>query len=64
MSFEMLVRILRRFDVIALQGIQSNRDDIMPLLIERLNQSGRSYDYMVGPRVGRDCATRTIRFRV
>ncbi len=51
--FEMLVRILRRFDVIALQGIQSNRDDIMPLLIERLNQSGRSYDYMVGPRVGR-----------
>lgn len=51
--FEMLVRILRRFDVVALQGIQSNRDDILPLLIERLNQSGRSYDYMIGPRVGR-----------
>lgn len=51
--FEMLVRILRRFDVVALQGIQSNRDDILPLLVERLNQSGRSYDYMIGPRVGR-----------
>ena len=51
--FEMLVRILRRFDVVALQGVQSNRDDILPLLVERLNQSGRSYDYMIGPRVGR-----------
>ena len=51
--FEMLVRILRRFDIIALQGIQSNRDDILPLIIERLNQSGRTYDYMIGPRVGR-----------
>ena len=51
--FEMLVRVLRRFDVVALQGIQSNRDDILPLLIERLNQSGRTYDYMIGPRVGR-----------
>ena len=51
--FEMLVRILRHFDIIALQGIQSNRDDILPLIIERLNQSGRTYDYMIGPRVGR-----------
>ncbi len=51
--FELLVRILRRFDVVALQGIQSNRDDILPLLVERLNQSGRNYDYMIGPRVGR-----------
>ncbi len=51
--FEMLVRILRRFDVVALQGVQSNRDDILPLLVERLNQSGRNYDYMIGPRVGR-----------
>jgi deoxyribonuclease-1-like protein len=50
--FEMLVRTLRRFDVIALQGIQSNRDDILPMLVERLNQSGGSYDYMIGPRVG------------
>ncbi len=51
--FEMLVRVLRRFDVVALQGIQSNRDDILPILVERLNQSGRNYDYMIGPRVGR-----------
>lgn len=50
---ETLVRILRQYDVIALQEIRSERDDILPLLVERLNQSGRTYDYMVGPRVGR-----------
>ncbi len=51
--FEMLVRILRKFDIVALQGIQTNRDDILPLLVERLNQSGGTYDYIIGPRVGR-----------
>jgi deoxyribonuclease-1-like protein len=50
---EILIRILRRFDIVAIQGVQSNRDDILPTLVERLNHSGRSYDYMIGPRVGR-----------
>jgi deoxyribonuclease-1-like protein len=50
---ELLVGILRQYDVVALQQVQSTRDDILPLIVERLNQSGRSYDYLVGPRVGR-----------
>ncbi len=50
---DMLVRILRRFDLVALQGVQSSRDDILPLLVERLNHSGRTFDYLIGPRVGR-----------
>ncbi|MEZ6136934.1 MAG: endonuclease/exonuclease/phosphatase family protein [Pirellulaceae bacterium] len=50
---EMLVRILRQYEVIALQEVQSTRDDILPILVERLNQSGRTYDYLIGPRVGR-----------
>lgn len=51
---ELLVSILRQYDVIALQSVQSTRDDVLPMIVERLNQSGRSYDYLVGPRVGRD----------
>lgn len=50
----LLVSMLRQYDVIALQEIRSTRDDILPMLVERLNQSGRQYDYMIGPRVGRD----------
>lgn len=49
----LLVTITRQYDVVAFQGVQSTRDDILPLLVERLNQSGRHYDYIVGPRVGR-----------
>ncbi|MFN3189904.1 MAG: endonuclease/exonuclease/phosphatase [Aureliella sp.] len=52
-AMESLVKIARRYDVIALQGIQTSRDDVLPILIERLNQSGRQYDYLIGPRVGR-----------
>lgn len=51
---ETLVSILRQFDVVALQGVQSDRDDILPMLVERLNQSGRRYDYVIGPRVGEE----------
>lgn len=50
---EMIVTILRQYDLVALQGIQTSRDDVLPLIVDKLNQSGRSYDYVIGPRVGR-----------
>ncbi|MFK7734803.1 MAG: hypothetical protein AB8B50_02175 [Pirellulaceae bacterium] len=50
---ESIVKILRSFDVVALQGIRSQRDDILPAIVERLNQTDRKYDYLIGPRVGR-----------
>ncbi len=50
---QMLVAILRQYDVVALQGIQSSRDDVLPMLVDKLNQSGSRYDYLIGPRVGR-----------
>ncbi len=50
----LLVSILRQYDIVALQQIRSSRDDILPMLVERLNQSGRRYDYIIGPRVGRE----------
>ncbi len=50
---EILARILQHYDVVALQEIQSSRDDLLPAVVAKLNQSGRNYDYMIGPRVGR-----------
>ncbi len=52
-AVQLIVSILRQYDVVALQGIQSSRDDILPLLVDKLNQSGRKFDYLIGPRVGR-----------
>jgi hypothetical protein len=51
---ETLVRIVRQFDVIALQHISSRQTDLLPLLTERVNQSDRRYDFMIGPPVGRE----------
>jgi hypothetical protein len=49
---EILVRILRNFDVIAIQGITSLQRDTLPKLVDRLNQDKGVFDYIVGPRVG------------
>lgn len=50
---ESLVKLLRQFDVVALQEICSKQQDILPILVERLNRSDRQFDYLIGPRVGR-----------
>ncbi len=50
---ETLAKILRKFDVIAVQEICTKQQDLLPLIIDRINQSDRQYDYMIGPRVGR-----------
>ena len=49
---ETIVRMIRQFDVIALQHIQSKHQNIVPELLDKVNQSDRRYDYCIGPRVG------------
>jgi deoxyribonuclease-1-like protein len=51
---ETLVRIIRQFDVIALQHISSRQTDLLPVLTDRVNQSDRRYDFLIGPPVGRE----------
>ncbi len=50
---ELIIRILGQFDIVALQDIRSKRDDLLPNLMDRLNSSGRQYDFMIGSRTGR-----------
>jgi deoxyribonuclease-1-like protein len=50
---DVLISVISQFDVIALQGIQSQRDDVLPGLIDALNRRGAAFDYLVGPRVGK-----------
>jgi deoxyribonuclease-1-like protein len=49
---EILARTLRAFDVVALQDIQPQQRDVLPRLVDRLNQSDRSFDFCIGPKVG------------
>ncbi len=50
---DILARIVRQFDVVAIQEIRSRDDDIIPKFVEQINAAGRQYDYVIGPRLGR-----------
>ncbi|GIW93544.1 MAG: hypothetical protein KatS3mg110_1585 [Pirellulaceae bacterium] len=50
---EYLARIVRQFDVVAIQEIRSRDQDILPRFLEVVNATGRKYDYVIGPRLPR-----------
>ena len=59
---DIYLRILRQFDVIALQEIQSDTDDLLPRLTSQLNSHGDTFDYVIGPRVGPKGMTEQLGF--
>lgn len=59
---EVLAEIVRRFDVVAIQEIQSPSDDLLPRFIDLVNSAGRHYDYVISERVGRDSSTEQYAF--
>jgi endonuclease/exonuclease/phosphatase family metal-dependent hydrolase len=50
---DILVRIIRRFDLVALQEVRSERPDVLQRLLEQINTAGGHYALLAGPRVGR-----------
>jgi endonuclease/exonuclease/phosphatase family metal-dependent hydrolase len=48
-----LARIARNFDVMAIQEIRSKDEDILPLFVDKINETGLHYDHVIGPRLGR-----------
>ena len=47
-----IVRIISQFDVVALQQIASIERDLVPRLVDEINQSQRKFDYVVGEASG------------
>ena len=50
---EILARIVRQFDVVAIQEIRSREQDLLPRFLDVVNATGRKYDYVIGPRLPR-----------
>lgn len=48
-----LVEIIRQFDVVAIQEIRSKEDDVLPRFVRLINSTGRQYEFVIGPRLGR-----------
>jgi hypothetical protein len=59
---DIAARLVRRFDIVALQGITSPSDDVVPRLVDLANRTGRRYDYIVGPRLGGEGLTQQYAF--
>jgi hypothetical protein len=49
---DVLAAVVRRFDVLAVQGIRADSPDVLAELLPRVNATGRQYQYVLGPRVG------------
>jgi hypothetical protein len=50
---ETLVKLIRRFEVVAIQGIRAPSQEALARLIDALNADAREYDTLVSPPVGR-----------
>ncbi len=61
-AMQVIVAILRNFDLVAIQEVRSVAQDIMPHLIEMLNADGHQYDYAIGPRLGRTASKEQYAF--
>jgi deoxyribonuclease-1-like protein len=52
-AMQVIVAILKNFDLVAIQEVRSVAQDVLPRLIALLNADGHQYDYALGPRLGR-----------
>lgn len=50
---EVLARVIRYFDVVAIQEIRDASDDLLPRFLQLVNADGSHYSYVIGPRLGR-----------
>lgn len=49
----LLARIVRQFDVLAIQEVSARNYDVVRQLVDLANRDGSHFDYVLGPRVGR-----------
>lgn len=50
---EILAKVVRRFDVVAIQEVRAKATDFIPYFVRIVNSDGSQYDSVVGPRLGR-----------
>ena len=51
---DLLARVIRNFDVVAIQGVQSRDNTFIPHFLSLVNGDGSQYEFELGPRVGRN----------
>ena len=49
-----LVKVIRQFDVVAIQDVRARNQGLLVEFVEQLNSEGRHYDFVLPSEVGRD----------
>jgi deoxyribonuclease-1-like protein len=57
-----IVDVIRRFDIVAIQEVRSKDDTIVPRLVQMINADGHQYQFVIGPRLGRTVSTEQYTF--
>jgi len=52
-AMDVLVDVVRRFDVVAVQEIRALDQTVVPQFVQQINADGSRYDFVIGPRLGR-----------
>lgn len=47
-----LVRIIRQFDIVCLQQLNSSERDLVPRIVDEINEGGRTFDFVLGEPTG------------
>lgn len=50
---DVLAKVVRRFDVVAIQELRATDQTVVPRFVDLINSQGARYHYVVGPRLGR-----------
>ncbi|MFM8284739.1 MAG: endonuclease/exonuclease/phosphatase family protein [Planctomycetaceae bacterium] len=50
---DVLARVVRQFDVVAIQEVRAKSDGILPAFVQAVNADGSRYQFVIGPRLGR-----------
>lgn len=50
---DVLAKVVRRYDIVAIQEIRAIDQDVIPRFVDRVNADGAEYGHVLGPRLGR-----------
>ena len=59
---DILAKIVRHFDLVAIQEVRAQQDTILPSFVAAINADGSRYDFVIGPRLGRTVSTEQYTF--
>ncbi len=50
---DVLAKVVRRFDIVAVQEVRAKSDSVIPQFLSAINADGSRYKFVIGPRLGR-----------